>query len=78
MYKCLHLTNTSIEMDSRIIKEINALAEAGYKGNGFGIVMDEGQKKSDVSSNAKIIRYLVVFCQNIFQTANAKIFHDDM
>jgi len=54
MLKCLHLTHTDIESDSRILKEMGALASAGYEVCGIGVVLDEGSKKSTVLFKAEI------------------------
>lgn len=54
MLKCLHLTHTDIESDSRILKEMGALAAAGYEVSGIGVVLDEGSKKSAVPFKADI------------------------
>ncbi len=52
--KSLHLTHTDIESDSRILKEMGALFEAGYDVSGLGVVLNEGSKKSPVSFSADI------------------------
>lgn len=52
--KSLHLTHTDIESDSRILKEMGALAVAGYEVSGIGVVLDEGSKKSAVPFKADI------------------------
>jgi len=54
MLNCLHLTHTDIESDSRILKEMGALTEAGYEVSGIGVVLEEGSKKSAVSFKADI------------------------
>lgn len=54
MKKILHLTHTDIEFDSRILKEMGALAAAGYVVSGIGVVLDEGAQKSAVPFEASI------------------------
>lgn len=55
MKNVLHLTHTDIESDSRILKEMGALADAGYAVSGIGVVLDEGAQKSTVSFSADIM-----------------------
>ncbi len=50
----LHLTHTDIESDSRILKEMGALAVAGYAVSGLGVKLDEGSQKSQIAFNADI------------------------
>lgn len=52
--KTLHLTHTDIEFDSRILKEMGALAAAGYTVSGIGVVLEEGAQKTAVSFKADI------------------------
>ena len=52
--KSLHLTHTDIESDSRILKEMGSLAAAGYEVSGFGVVLEEGSKRSPISFGADI------------------------
>ncbi|MBM3428702.1 MAG: glycosyltransferase family 4 protein [Bacteroidetes bacterium] len=47
--KCLHLTHTDIRSDSRILKEMASLVEAGFSVAGVGLEIDEGEKKSEVT-----------------------------
>lgn len=54
MKKVLHLTHTDIESDSRILKEMGALASAGYDVSGSGVVLDEGAERSDIAFKADI------------------------
>lgn len=54
MKKCLHLTHTDIESDSRILKEMGALAVAGYTVSGIGVVLDEGAQKTELSFKADV------------------------
>lgn len=54
MKKVLNLTHTDIESDSRILKEMGALASAGYHVSGIGVVLDEGAEKSDIAFKADI------------------------
>lgn len=54
MKKNLHLTHTDIESDSRILKEMNALRDAGYFVQGIGIVLEEGSKKTESYLKEKI------------------------
>jgi len=54
MKKILHLTNTDIEFDSRILKEMGSLVSAGYAVSGVGVVMAEGAQKATVPFNANI------------------------
>ncbi|MGE8498729.1 MAG: glycosyltransferase [Pseudomonas sp.] len=54
MKNILHLTHTDIESDSRILKEMGALAAAGYAVSGIGVVLDEGAEKSTISFKADI------------------------
>ncbi|MBK9624802.1 MAG: hypothetical protein IPO38_09670 [Rhodocyclaceae bacterium] len=53
MKKTLHLTHTDIETDSRILKEMGVLAEAGYEIYGMGIEL-EGAAKSAIGFKANI------------------------
>jgi len=55
MKNVLHLTHTDIESDSRILKEMGALADAGYAVSGIGVVLDEGAQKTTVSFSADIM-----------------------
>jgi glycosyltransferase involved in cell wall biosynthesis len=50
----LHLTHTDIESDSRILKEMGALAVAGYKISGLGVALNEGSQKSPIAFSADI------------------------
>lgn len=54
MKKNLHLTHTDIEFDSRILKEMGALAGAGYVVSGIGVELDEGAQKTAVPFSANI------------------------
>lgn len=54
MKKSLHLTHTDIEFDSRILKEMGALARAGYAVSGIGVVLDEGAQKSSIPFDSDI------------------------
>lgn len=54
MKKSLHLTHTDIASDSRILKEIGSLAEAGYAVSGIGVVLDEGASQSTPHHTADI------------------------
>lgn len=54
MKNTLHLTHTDIESDSRILKEMGALAGAGYAVSGIGVVLEEGAEKSAISFTADI------------------------
>ncbi|MBH3309812.1 glycosyltransferase [Pseudomonas mosselii] len=53
--KTLHLTHTDIESDSRILKEMGALAAAGYAVSGLGVALDEGAQKTAISFPADIV-----------------------
>lgn len=55
MKKSLHLSHTDIDSDSRILKEMGVLADAGYSVSGIGVCIEEGAKKSDISLNANIV-----------------------
>lgn len=54
MKKVLHLTHTDIESDSRILKEMGALAAEGYTMSGIGVVLEEGAQKTSVTFSAHI------------------------
>lgn len=54
MKKILHLTHTDINTDSRILKEIATLSNAGHSINGFGVILEEGAASSDIKCNADI------------------------
>lgn len=54
MRKSLHLTHTDIEFDSRILKEMGALAAAGYAVSGVGVVLDEGAQKAAIDFDVDI------------------------
>ena len=54
MNKSLHLTHTDIESDSRILKEMGVLAEAGYGISGLGIKIEEGAARSAIPFSANI------------------------
>lgn len=50
----LHLTHTDIESDSRILKEMSALAVSGYIVSGLGVTLNEGSQKSPINFSADI------------------------
>lgn len=52
--KILHLTHTDIKTDSRILKEMGALAKAGYEVKGLGIQLEEGAAETSIAFNAEI------------------------
>lgn len=52
--KIMHVSHTDIEFDSRILKEMGALADAGYAVSGLGVRLDEGAKKTSSSFSADI------------------------
>lgn len=54
MKKSLHLTHTDIESDSRILKEMEALAGSGYMVSGLGVMLNEGAKRSAIPFKADI------------------------
>lgn len=54
MKKNLHLTHTDIESDSRILKEMEALADVGYAVSGLGVRLDDGSKRSTIDFDADI------------------------
>lgn len=54
MQKILHITQTDIRSDSRILKEIGALSAAGYAVSALGVVMNVGGSNSSFSSSVKI------------------------
>ena len=54
MKKILHLTHTDINTDSRILKEIATLSNAGHSINGFGVILEEGAASSEIECNAAI------------------------
>lgn len=60
MKKILHLTQTDIRSDSRILKEINVAVIEGYKVLGLGISLDE-----DVS-HSKLIDSASIHCISLF------------
>jgi glycosyltransferase involved in cell wall biosynthesis len=54
MKKSLHLTHTDIFTDSRILKEMGALARAGYNVKGLGIELEEGATASMLDFEAEV------------------------
>lgn len=50
----LHVSHTDIRSDSRIIKEINCLSEAGYKVTALGVDFDEGGKTAFINKNIEL------------------------
>ncbi len=54
MKKVLHLSHTDIKTDSRILKEMGVLANAGYKVSGLGIKLQEGAAESAIAFDAEI------------------------
>lgn len=54
MKKSLHITHTDIYTDSRILKEMGALAKAGYLIKGLGIELEEGASASTLDFDADI------------------------
>ncbi len=52
--KILHLTHTDIESDSRILKEIEALATSGYAVSGLGVAISDGSQRSSIEFDANI------------------------
>ncbi len=52
--KVLHITHTDIRSDSRILKEMSALAAVGYTVNGIGVAHEEGAKLSAITFETKI------------------------
>ena len=56
MINILHLSHTDIRTDSRILKEMNALAKTGNQFNvsGIGVQMDEGSQVSEQVFNFEI------------------------
>lgn len=53
MEKILFLTQTNIDEDSRIIKQMSALANSGKTVVGLGVYSKEGTKKSNLKSKVK-------------------------
>ena len=63
--KILHLTHTDISSDSRILKEVNALADIPeYELYGFGISMGLGAEKTNIMPQARILS-LQLLARNI-------------
>lgn len=54
MVKILHLTHTDIPSDSRILKEMEALHDAGYLVSGIGITLEEEKHKSSLGFQADV------------------------
>ena len=54
MKRILHITHTDVRSDSRILKEIFSLSEAGYEVSSLGVVMSERAPRSDFPSSLKI------------------------
>lgn len=54
MKKSVHLTHTDIQSDSRILKEMEALAAAGFVVSGLGVTLEEGSQRSDMDFDADI------------------------
>lgn len=52
MKKILHLTHTDIKTDSRVLKEMEALANANFEVIGIGVELNEGATESVVTFNA--------------------------
>ena len=52
--KALHLTHTDIKSDSRILKEMAALASAEYIVSGLGVALEEETHKTEISFKANI------------------------
>jgi glycosyltransferase involved in cell wall biosynthesis len=55
IHKILHLTNTDVITDSRILKEVSVLSETGsYSVNGVGITENHGRSKIIKKNNAEL------------------------
>ena len=54
MKNSLHLTHTDIESDSRILKEMGALVDAGYTVSGLGVMQNEGSQRSSIAFAAEV------------------------
>lgn len=54
MKKSLHLTHTDIRSDSRILKEMGALAAGGYVVSGLGVTLEEGSQRSAMAFDVDI------------------------
>lgn len=54
MKQILHITHTDVTSDSRILKEICSLSDAGYEVSSLGVMMSEEAPRSDFSSGLKI------------------------
>ena len=74
MKQILHITHTDVTSDSRILKEICSLADAGYEVSSLGVMMSEEAPSSDFSSGLRITQirlgsrgftfYHVVLCMS--------------
>ena len=56
MRRILHITHTDIRSDSRILKEICSLSDAGYEVSSLGVTMCEEAPRSDFSPSLKIFQ----------------------
>jgi glycosyltransferase involved in cell wall biosynthesis len=54
MADALHLTHTDIRTDSRILKELRSLSDAGLSVRGIGVVLEEGSKASEIDFGAEV------------------------
>lgn len=54
MKKVLHFSHTDIQSDSRILKEIESLIDAGYEVRGIGVSLKEGSKRGLVDFGSSI------------------------
>ncbi|WP_341364853.1 glycosyltransferase [Thalassospira sp. SN3W] len=63
-HKTLHITHTDIRTDSRILKEMGALAAHGYEVNGIGVVHEEGAKESEINF-ATTIKSVKLFTRHL-------------
>ena len=56
----LHLSNTYIRQDNRILKEINALSSSGFKCHSFGIERDvETLKDAEIILNENHLTFII-------------------
>lgn len=54
MTKLLHLTHTDVKTDSRVLKEMEALANANFEVTSIGVELKEGAAESVVTFNATV------------------------
>lgn len=60
MKRILHITHTDVMSDSRVLKEICSLSDAGYEVSSLGVTASEEEPKSDFSTSLKITQIKLV------------------